>query len=299
MEEAKNILGPGDNAAITDPEIIDVNTPAADPAPAAPAAFDFSQMLDSQGFFAENWKESLPEELRGEPCLDNVKNFATLTKSFVNAQKMIGKNKIALPGENATPEELDAFYSALGRPENPDKYTLDAVELPEGITLDDAAVKEFRDFAFKNGFSQKLFEQALAFDVMRVQNASAAALAAHNKEYDETMTKLRQQYGQDLPARIAQVDKALSTFGIKELFIEKGLTNNYEIFEALANIGERISESKLKAGDVPRSFVTPQQQIDEIYADPNNPIYHADHPGHDNAVAKVKSLMAQLANNQN
>ena len=257
-------------------------------------AFDYSTMLDQQGFFAENWKDSLPEELRNEPCLDNVKNFATLTKSFVSAQKMIGKNKIAIPGENASQDEINAFYSALGRPDSASEYKHDHIELPEGIALDDSAVEEFRNFAFSNGISQDVFEKALAFDIARAQKAQEAALAAHNQEYDATLAKLQEQYGDNLPARIAQVDKALTTFGLKEIFVERGLTNNYQIFEALANIGERISESKLKAGDVPQKFTSPQQQIDAIYADPNGPIYNMDHPGHDAAVAEVKRLMALL-----
>lgn len=290
MEEAKNILGGGDNSAVvTEPQV----TPAADSSSQAEeGTFDYSKIIDAQGAFSENWKECLPEELRNESCLDSVKNLSGMAKSFVNAQKMIGKNKIALPSENSTQEELDAFYSALGRPAAAAEYKTDAVELPEGITLDDGVVNQFREFAFQQGLNQQTFEKALAFDIQRFQAAQKAALDAHNLEYDTTMAKLQQQYGNNLPARIAQVDKALTTFGIKEIFLEKGLTNNYQIFEALANIGASISESRLKAGDVPQNFATPQQQLEELYADPKNPIYHMDHPGHDKAVAEAKRLMA-------
>lgn len=290
----QTILGGADNNVTGETQVTGDNSAPAAASAANPAAFDYSTMLDAQGFFSENWKDSLPEDLRNEPCLDNVKNFATLTKSYVSSQKMIGKNKIALPGENATQEELDAFYSALGRPAKAEEYKHDNVKLPPGIVLDDAAVAEFRNFAFQHGISQETFEQALAFDVERVRKRQEEAINAHNQEYTATMTKLQQQYGDNLPARIAQVDKALSTFGIKDIFIEKGLTNNYQIFEALANIGARISESRLAAGDVPQNFTTPQQQIDEIYGDPNSPIYQMDHPKHDATVARVKQLMTLI-----
>lgn len=293
MEDSKTILDGGDNSVKAAP-VVNPGSQPEEGNPSESGTFDFSKMMDSEGFFADNWKNSLPEELRNEPCLDNVKNFATLTKSYVNSQKMIGKNKIALPGDNASKEEMDAFYTALGRPESAEAYKHDGVELPEGITLDEAAVKEFREFAFQNGISQAVFAKALAFDVQRAQQAQAAAVAAHNKEYDETLAKLQSQYGSNLPARMAQVDKALTTFGIKDVFLERGLTNNYQIFEALANIGASISESKLKAGDVPQAFTSPQQQIDEIYADPNGAIYNSDHPGHEKAVAEVKRLMALM-----
>lgn len=293
MDEEKNILGGGENTVVEErtvsPEMENPESNSANE-----GSFDYSSLVDPQGFFSENWKNALPEELRNEPCLDNVKNFATLAKSYVNSQKMIGKNKIALPGENASQEELDAFYSALGRPKTAADYKHDAVKLPEGITLDDASVAEFRNFAFEHGLSQSVFEKALAFDVARVEKARAEAIAAHNQEYDSTMERLQNQYGSNLPARIAQVDKALTTFGIKDIFLERGLTNNYQIFEALANIGASISESRLKEGDAAQNFKSPQQQIDEIYSDPNGAIYQMDHPGHDKAVAEVKRLMALI-----
>lgn len=287
----QTILGGGDAPTVDTPAVAPGEDTAKDPA--APSGnYDYSTMLDAQGFFAENWKDSLPEELRNEPCLDNVKNFATLTKSYVNSQKMIGKNKIAIPGDNATEEERNAFYSALGRPATANDYKYDNVKLPEGMSFDENAIAKFREFAFDHGVSQQVFEQAIAFDVERVRIAQEAAVAAHNQEYTATMNKLQEKYGDNLPARIAQVDKALTTFGIKDIFIEKALTNNFEIFEALANIGSRISESKLMPGEVAQNFKTPQQQIDDIYADKNSPIYQMDHPKHDATVAEVKRLMA-------
>ena len=215
-----------------------------------------------------------------------------MAKSFVSAQKMVGKNKISLPGENSTEEEWGAFYSALGRPEKAESYSLDGVEIPDGISLNEDSVTAFKEFCFSNGMSQKVFEQAVAWDIKRSEEAREAQIRAYNQEYDETLSKLKAQYGENLDARISQVDKALTTFGIKDIFVERGLTNNYRIFEALANIGARISESKLKEGEIRQEFKTPQQQIEEIYADPNGPIYNAEHPGHDKAVAEVKRLMA-------
>ncbi|MBQ9088665.1 MAG: hypothetical protein IJY46_07785 [Lentisphaeria bacterium] len=297
-DEQKTILGGSDNDTQAETTITDVpeNSGGDDNSQdSSGSSFDFSVSIDKDGFFADNWKDGLPEDLRNEPSLAGVKNLTTLAKSYVNAQKMVGKNRIALPGENATPEERNAFYTALGRPAAAADYKHDSIEVPEGFQLDDKALSAFRDTAFELGLTQEGFEKALAFDLARTKQAAEAALARHNAEYDATMNKLQQQYGDNLPARIAQVDKALSTFGIKDLFIERGLTNNYQIFEALAKIGASISESKLKDGDVQQNFKTPQQQIEEIYADPNGAIYNSEHPGHDKAVAEVKRLMA-LAN---
>lgn len=295
MPEQKTILGGGDSQVVEDQQLDPTqNNNDGNPGDDGKTgdSFDFSVSIDKDGFFADNWKDGLPEDLRNEPSLAGVKNLTTLAKSYVNAQKMVGKNKISIPGENATDDERNAFYSALGRPATANDYKHDKVEIPKGYQLDDAQVAAFRETAFNMGLSQEAFEKALAFDLARTKQATEAAIAEYNREYEETMGKLQQQYGDKLPARISQVDKALTTFGIKEIFVEKGLTNNYQIFEALAKIGASISETKLKDGDVQQNFKTPQQQIEEIYADPNGAIYNAEHPGHDKAVAEVKRLMA-------
>lgn len=295
MPEQKTILGGGDSQVVEDQQLDPTqNNNDGNPGDDGNTgdSFDFSVSIDKDGFFADNWKDGLPEDLRNEPSLAGVKNLTTLAKSYVNAQKMVGKNKISIPGENATDDERNAFFTALGRPATANDYKHDKVEIPEGYELDDAQVAAFRETAFNMGLSQEAFEKALAFDLARTKQATEAAVAAQNQEYDATMAKLQQQYGDKLPARLAQVDKALTTFGIKDIFIAKALTNNYQIFEALANIGARISESRLKDGDVQQNFKTPQQQIDDIYADTNGAIYNADHPGHDKAVAEVKRLMA-------
>jgi hypothetical protein len=296
MEEERNILGGGDNS-VGDAQTVNIDDAQQDQQQQAQQTVDFSGIVDKDGFFSENWKNALPEELRQEACLNTINNLSTMVKSFVSAQKMVGKNKIALPGESSTPEEWNAFYSALGRPEKAENYSVEGIELPEGVTLDDESVNAFREFCFENGMSQKVFEQAVAWDIKRIQSGQEAATRAHNQEHDATVAKLKAQYGNNFDARVAQVDKALTTFGIKDIFIERGLTNNYQIFEALANIGASISESKLKVGDVPQNFSTPKQQLDDLYADRNGPLYDPNHPRHEQAVAEARRLIA-LVNQQ-
>ena len=75
--------------------------PTPDPTPVA--------LVNADGTFSENWKESLPEEIRGDKSLDVVTDFNGLVSQHINAQKMLGKDKVVLPGPNATDEERGAF----------------------------------------------------------------------------------------------------------------------------------------------------------------------------------------------
>lgn len=259
------------------------------------AAFDFAKMVGAEGALSDNWREGLPEAIRNEKCLDSIKTIGALAQSYVHAQHSIGANKIAIPGENATPEEWNAFYKACGRPDAEDGYSHDKVKLPDGVVLDDAQVAKFRRFAFENGLSQKAFEAALAFDAQRVREQQEAAVAAHNAEYDQTLEKLRTEFGGEFESVVAQCNKAMETFGLTDVFREKGLLNNYTIIKALATIGEKISESKLKGSDAQAGSGDPASRLAEIQGNPDDAYYKKDHPAHKARVAEVNSLLAAMA----
>lgn len=259
------------------------------------ATFDYSKMLTAEGGLADNWKEALPENIRNEKCLDNIKTFGTLAQGYVHAQKAMGAKRLAVPGETSTAEEWNDFYKALGRPDAEKDYKHDSVELPDGITLDENQLAEFKKFAFTHGMNQKTFEAALAFDIQRSQKAYEAAQVAHNAEYTETLGKLKQEYGNTFDTVIAQCNKAMETFGLTEVMREKGLLNNYTVIKALANIGEKMSESKLKGDSGTPSGMDPASRLAEIRNNYDDPYYKKEHPAHKARVEEVNRLLAALA----
>ena len=67
-----------------------------------------------------DWRSGLPDDVRNDPSLSDIKDVGSMAKSYINGQKLIGKNRIALPAEGATDEEMSMFHSQLGRPEKAD-----------------------------------------------------------------------------------------------------------------------------------------------------------------------------------
>ena len=65
-----------------------------------------------------------PEELRNEPSLRTFTDPGALAKSYVNAQRMIGADKIAIPSKSATPDEWREVYTKLGAPTEVGGYEL-------------------------------------------------------------------------------------------------------------------------------------------------------------------------------
>ena len=189
LEKTNTLLGGGTPPATGNDPV--VNTPPADNGGTPPASnnFNWSGIITENGGFSDNWKDSLPEELKQEKCFDNIHTLPSLFKSYAAAQKMVGTNKVSIPSENSTQEEWDAFYKAAGRPDNAEAYSVEQIELPQGISLDDATVKSFRDFAFSHGMSQKAFEDAVKFDLARVSNYQQQAAREAQNEYEETVSK--------------------------------------------------------------------------------------------------------------
>ena len=102
------------------------------------------------------WIKNVPEDMRGEPSLALVKDFPGLVKSYVHGQKMVGADKIALPGTDASDDTWNEFYGKLGRPETAADYGLKKPEdLPEGFPYSEDIEKDFGEQAHKLGLTPK------------------------------------------------------------------------------------------------------------------------------------------------
>ena len=69
----------------------------------------------------QSFVSSLPEDLQGEASLQSFQDVGQLAKSYVHSQRMIGQDKIAIQGKNATEEDWKQVYQKLVVPESADK----------------------------------------------------------------------------------------------------------------------------------------------------------------------------------
>lgn len=219
-----------------------------------------------------SWLETLPEDIKKDPSLQTFKDPASLAKSWVNAQKMIGADKVVIPGENATDEEKAAFYNKLGRPESAEKYELKA---PEGYTLDDATTKSFKEAAHKLGLTTAQANALLAFDAERQKSAvdaqGTAALNAVREElkaYEEKVGGTEKYMARVDEARVAV--QATTTPEFREFLKTSGLGSRPMVIEHFAELYKMMGEGKVRDGTgVPFGNEDPaelQRQINEIEA---------------------------------
>ena len=127
----------------TPTETVQPTTPIATPAP--------------QG----SWKDSISEDFRNDPSIEKFTEIDALAKSYINATKMIGQDKVIIPNNNSTEDQWNEVYEKLGRPESADKYSFDINS--ESVAIDENAVKSFAEQSHKLGLNNKQAQGILEF----------------------------------------------------------------------------------------------------------------------------------------
>ena len=79
------------------------------------------------------WMEELPEPVIAFARTKGWSRPADLIRQYRNLETMVGTDQVRIPGEGATPVEMEAFWSRLGRPATTDGYTVDMSLLAEHI----------------------------------------------------------------------------------------------------------------------------------------------------------------------
>jgi len=140
-------------------------------------------LVDAEGVLRDGWRDTLPEDIRGDKVFDRVSNFEGIMKTLSSAERAFGKDKIPVPNEASSEVEWDAYYAAGGRPETAADYNL---AKPEGLpdeNWNQELATAAQELFHKIGISKKQAEALFAFNNNNVitqltKNAQDAELAA-------------------------------------------------------------------------------------------------------------------------
>ena len=116
---------------------------------AAPSEQPAAEPVVSQSETA-NWRDSLPESIRGHKSLESIADVGSLAKGYVHAQSLVGADKIPVPGKWATDDDWNHVYTKLGKPDTADGYSF---ETPEGAEVDPDMLEWFKGTAHKAGLN--------------------------------------------------------------------------------------------------------------------------------------------------
>lgn len=235
--------------------------------------------------------DSLPEDLRAEPSLRNFTDHASLAKSYVHAQRMIGAEKIPLPGKSASDDEWRAVFQRLGAPTDPSKYELSA----------NALQKEHIEALRKRGVEAGLTNKQLQA-VASLYDETVAAGQQQFREQSEQARfdaerALRQEFGLAFEQKLDRAQKAaINLLGGTEIFDEiqladgRMLGDHPEIVKMFARLADSIAEDQLE-GATTETIMTPAEASAQINVLMREPAYMDKyHPAHDKIVAEVARL---------
>lgn len=205
------------------------------------------------------WRAQLPDDLKTHEAFTPYKNVGELAKTYLDAsgklKELEGRlaNFIPKPSENASPEEMAAYFTALGRPESPDKYEFEKPQLPEGLNIDPSLDAWFKQAAFEVGLNggqaSALYKQYMSL----LGESYKAQLEATNKAREEVTNKLYQEWGDKKAENIETIKLAMSKFGTVELnkyFDETGSGNDPAMIKFFLSVGKAISEDSFVGGNL-------------------------------------------------
>tara|TARA_B100000519_G_C14205612_1_gene420164 strand:+ start:180 stop:1022 length:843 start_codon:yes stop_codon:yes gene_type:complete len=257
---------------------------------------------------SEDWKASLPEDIRDNQLIHNANSIESLAKTAIHAQSMIGADKLAIPGKWANDDDWNNVYTKLGKPEDAQGYKL---ELKEGTQVDKDMESWYRGLAHKAGLNDR--QANTIFQEYMAKEAELKAANAPPSPEDVEIIKgeaeiaLKKEWGKAFDTRMNEAKGVLSEFAPKDfdqLLTKDGvpLGNDPVFIKTLANIGNYIN-SKLGEDKMVGSKQQPQytpadaeKEIAALRGDPRDggPYWDKKHPDHMRTVQQVQELMEYM-----
>ena len=225
-------------------------------------------------------------------------SFENVLGSYHNLEKMVGADRagrtITLLGDDASPEERDAYFNKLGRPESAAQYS---VALPEGVT-DDTRLNMMRDKAHELGISDAQFsglaEADAAYISATVQGVNdKAVISAADAE-----AQLRTEWGAAFDLKVAGIDVAAHKLGLSDDQLNglREAMGPVESMKFVDSLNTKIGDHSFDEGEkIIPGYKTPGQAREELDNLSLNKEFmdawmDGAHPGHKAAVEKKASL---------
>ena len=241
--------------------------------------------------------QQLPEEIRDHPSLQSINDVGNLGLSFVNAQRLIGADKIPIP-KNPTEDDLSNIYSKLGRPDEPSGYAIQA----DGQILTEGDVNTYTDIAHKLGLSKAQANGILDYYRSSIQQTTEAMSKEAQQEKQMIEESLKAEWGANYDAKVNQANRAVADIAGEDLLnmvLEDGtkVGNHPAFIKAFANFADfktsvtkedTISENsvnyRMSPADAKAKIDTIMNDKSHAYWDRKNPV------AREKAVKEVQDL---------
>ena len=243
------------------------------------------------------WTQSLEPELGALAEAKGWASPAEAVRSYQALERMLGADKLAVPGKEAGPEAWAAVWRKLGRPATPEGY---ALAKPAGAAEYDEAMAQWARGAFhKAGLPQRMAAELHESFLKQRAEARATADAAERRMEAELDATLTRDWGPARDAKIAMARRAAQTFVEAPAAVDRleQALGTAGVLKLFARIGEAMGEDRLIGSGGPGGRLTPADAEAEIrrirneaVRDPRHPLTDKTHPDHARLVREMEGL---------
>lgn len=234
----------------------------AQPTPAQPAA---------------DWRSAITD-----PAL---KNIADRIASPVDAIKVIqdlrtqNSQRIKVPGEGATEEDLAKYRKAIGVPDKPDGYE---VTLPDGLQMteaDQAVLSQIAPIAHETGVPKEAFNKFVGKYLELSKQAEQQAIQTINQFGEQAEKQLKREWQGEYDRNVNLAGRLAETIGGAEFkaFLNEtpiaggGMLGDHPVLvRFLATVARRTDEGDLMLTATPEEKQNIQSEIDAMLKE--NPV---------------------------
>jgi len=249
-----------------------------------------------------DWKNSLADDVKADPILQDVNDVPTLVKNYLSTKRLVGADTVKIPGKDGTPDEFNAFFNRLGRPEEASKYEVPTENMPENFAPDETRLNAMREEAHRLGITSQQFAGLIRADANYIHGQSESNVAAQVQANEAATNELKVEWGVAYDQNTAIARSAVSQFGgeaLKEYLNTTGKGNDPVLVRAFYAAGRALGEDEVHGSGGGQKFTNSpsdaQDKIDLLMADKDfRKDYFTGHlPGHKAAVEKIWALQQE------
>ena len=182
------------------------------------------------------WMQQLTEDMRSDSELAKFQNLKELASAYKELAK--AKAGVELPGADAKPEDVQAFFEKLGKPKTADGYDI--------VAADGTETEAFRKAAYDANLTANQAKAVFTALEKHGREMVEAHEAAVKRQFEETDAALRKEFGDKYGEKMEILCRGVNAFGgqpVQQKLSQAGLSFDPDIVRMFLRLGEISAEA--------------------------------------------------------
>jgi hypothetical protein len=266
-------------------------TPPAEDAGLPPSGYSFTSAIRDDGSFEAGWQDHLDGDYAAAAnTVANYKTLPEMAKGLYEARRALSQRdeRVAVPGADATPEQISKYREALGVPEKYEEYPLSKPEdLPDDM-WDEKAATQYKELFHKLNVSPKAASE-IVNTYLKMEQGRAEMMQAHQAgEMQRARQELQNEFGSELTKQLDLARRLALTAGVDP---NDPAFNSPAVVKALAFAGRNMGEDRMVSSQESGGMQSGMARAKDISQNPQNPMHERYRAGDPDVVALVTKLI--------